>query len=198
MSNAIEYIVNAYVRLNNDKALEDLLAHRHNLLGELEQISGVDSQLVLTQIREEIAMIERGLECLGDRAAPGQNSEGARLLRLTVSEVPSRTDDSAKQMPAPAPAMVTGQPTRREAEPELTPSEPKPASTRINVLRLTISEKSTETSVLPSPAGAISGVEPSSFPPCAPQSNDITARTDKRSDKETPYSTPDPFGHGLE
>ena len=65
MTKAIEGIVDAYVRLGNRQALEDLRMHRRKLAVDLKGRRGpYDFSLPLGQIDEEIAAIEAGLEKL--------------------------------------------------------------------------------------------------------------------------------------
>jgi hypothetical protein len=70
MSEAIERIVDAYVKLRNRKALEELRAHRHRLATELESInSPLDLSSSIKQLEEEIVVIEAGLTKLNTAAA---------------------------------------------------------------------------------------------------------------------------------
>jgi hypothetical protein len=64
MSKAIEQIVDAYVRLNNRQALDDLRMHRQKLAVDLKSRTGFDLSLPIRQVGEEIAVIEAGLERL--------------------------------------------------------------------------------------------------------------------------------------
>jgi hypothetical protein len=64
MSEAIERIVDAYVRFNNRRALEDLMMHRQRLAIDLKSRTGFDFSLPIRQVDEEIAVIEAGLERL--------------------------------------------------------------------------------------------------------------------------------------
>ena len=61
MSTAIELIVDGYVRLNNRKALGDLLAQRRRLANDLRMRGGFDFSKTIRQIAEEIDAIEAGL-----------------------------------------------------------------------------------------------------------------------------------------
>jgi hypothetical protein len=70
MSEAIERIVDAYVKLRNRRALEELRAHRHRLATELKSINGpLDLRSSIKQLEEEIAVIEAGLTKLYTAAA---------------------------------------------------------------------------------------------------------------------------------
>ncbi len=66
MPSAIELIVDGYVRLSNRPALEDLRTHRERLVADLKsrqsQGGAFDYSKSITQIEEEIAVIEAGLE----------------------------------------------------------------------------------------------------------------------------------------
>jgi len=65
MTIAIEGIVDAYVKLGDRRALEDLRMHRRRLAIDLNGRSGpYDFSRPLGQINEEIAAIEAGLERL--------------------------------------------------------------------------------------------------------------------------------------
>jgi hypothetical protein len=64
MTKAIQQIVDAYVRLNDRQALEDLKMHRRRLAVDLKSKMGLDPSLPIRQIDEEIAVIEAGLERL--------------------------------------------------------------------------------------------------------------------------------------
>jgi hypothetical protein len=64
MSEAIQRIVDAYVRYNNRRALEDLMMHRQRLAIDLKSRAGFDFSLPIQQVDEEIAVIEAGLERL--------------------------------------------------------------------------------------------------------------------------------------
>jgi hypothetical protein len=64
MSKAMEQIVDAYVRLGNRRALEDLRKHRQKLAVDLKGKTGYDLSLPIGQIDQEIAVIEAGLERL--------------------------------------------------------------------------------------------------------------------------------------
>jgi len=63
---AIEGIVDAYVKLGDRRALEDLRMHRRRLAVDLKGRSSgpYDFSLPLGQIDEEIAAIEAGIERL--------------------------------------------------------------------------------------------------------------------------------------
>ena len=63
MSNAIEQIVDAYVRLKNRRGLDELMMHRQRLAGDLKSRSSgkCDFSLPIDKINAEIAIIEAGL-----------------------------------------------------------------------------------------------------------------------------------------
>ncbi len=71
MPKAIEHIVDAYIRLGNRTALENLMSHRRRLLADLKSRPGFDFSLPIGQIEEEIAVISAGLERFdADHAVP--------------------------------------------------------------------------------------------------------------------------------
>ena len=61
MPSAIEQIVEAYVRLNNRRALEEMIVHRQRLAINLKAMSGLDLGAPLRQVNEDIAAIGAGL-----------------------------------------------------------------------------------------------------------------------------------------
>lgn len=70
MSNAIEQIVDAYVRLKNRRGLDELMMHRQRLAVDLKSRSGAyDFSLPIGKIDEEIAIIEKGLSRLKAESA---------------------------------------------------------------------------------------------------------------------------------
>ncbi|MGY4504910.1 hypothetical protein ACVWYH_008867 [Bradyrhizobium sp. GM24.11] len=65
MPNAIEQIVDAYVRLKNRRGLDELMMHRQRLAVDLKSRSGAyDFSRPIGKIDEEIAIIEKGLSRL--------------------------------------------------------------------------------------------------------------------------------------
>jgi hypothetical protein len=62
---AIRQIVDAYVRVENRQALQDLLAHRQQLAANMKGRTGYDFSLPLGQIEDEIAVVFEGLAKLG-------------------------------------------------------------------------------------------------------------------------------------
>ena len=64
MSLSVELIVEGYVRLNDRDALEDILAHRQDLLRKLVAVTGIDPRQAISQVSEEITIIETGLATL--------------------------------------------------------------------------------------------------------------------------------------
>ena len=62
MSEAMERIGDAYVKLRNRKALEDMKAHRYRLVAEIKSVCGViDASSLIKQLEEDIAVIDTGL-----------------------------------------------------------------------------------------------------------------------------------------
>ncbi|MBB4366892.1 hypothetical protein GGD65_007966 [Bradyrhizobium sp. CIR18] len=64
MSLSIGLIVDGYVKLNNRSALENLLAHRRELLQQLNCVTGVDPKPAIAQVSQDITVIERALAAL--------------------------------------------------------------------------------------------------------------------------------------
>jgi hypothetical protein len=64
MSRSVELIVEGYVRLNDREALQEILAHRQDLLRQLVNVTGVDPRQTIAQVSEEITIIETGLATL--------------------------------------------------------------------------------------------------------------------------------------
>jgi hypothetical protein len=70
MTEAIQKIVDVYVRLDNREALEDLRMHRQRLVMNLKARTGYDFSLPLLQVEDELAIVETGLERLAEAAQP--------------------------------------------------------------------------------------------------------------------------------
>jgi hypothetical protein len=68
MQKAINLIVDARVRLNDRKVLEDLMIHRQQLAQDLKRRTDFDYSLSISQIDEEIAVIKAGIERLAEAA----------------------------------------------------------------------------------------------------------------------------------
>jgi hypothetical protein len=64
MPSAIEQIVETYVRLRDRRGLDALMMHRQRLAIDLKSRSGYDFSLPISQVDEEIAIIEAGLSRL--------------------------------------------------------------------------------------------------------------------------------------
>lgn len=64
MSRSVELIVEGYVRLSDRDALQDILAHRQDLLRQLVAVTGVDPGQAIAQVNQEITIIEAGLATL--------------------------------------------------------------------------------------------------------------------------------------
>jgi len=66
MASAISQIVDGYVRLRDRGALEELQAHRRNLIEKLRSLGGpFDPSSPIKQNQEELAIIEAGIARLG-------------------------------------------------------------------------------------------------------------------------------------
>lgn len=61
MSRAMQQIVDAYLRLKNRQALEDMLMHRQKLLVDLKSRANLIRSSAVDQISEEVTVIEDGL-----------------------------------------------------------------------------------------------------------------------------------------
>ena len=64
MSKAIELIVAGYVKSKNRRALSDLLSHRRKVLAQLDAVTGIDPARALQAVRDELSIIEAGIEQL--------------------------------------------------------------------------------------------------------------------------------------
>jgi hypothetical protein len=70
MSDAIERIVSAYVKLRDSKTLEEMKAHRHRLVTELKSLTGtLDVSSSIKLFEDDIAVIDAGLAELRPAAA---------------------------------------------------------------------------------------------------------------------------------
>jgi hypothetical protein len=70
MSEAMQMIVDGYVKLSGRKALEDLKAHHERLASELRSMNGVfDLSSTIGLLEREIAIISDGLAKLNNTAS---------------------------------------------------------------------------------------------------------------------------------
>ena len=203
MSKAAESIVSGYVLLKNRKALEDLLAHRQGLLDQLKRVCGIDPKQVVDQIRQEIAIIEAGLERLAGKAAPAQEEDRVGVLGLTVSDGAPLIDDRAS---APGPAAEAARADQLEQVParkvhvESPATQAAPAreqgNTQIRVLGLAVSVASPAAAIPPelAPQRAVGGLDPGDFALCAASSNEpMLAIGEESKEKETSYPVIEAF-----
>ena len=76
MSEAIERIVSAYVKLRDRKTLEEMRAHRHRLVTELKSLTGtLDVSSSIKLLEDDIAVVDAGLAEL--RPAAAAETDGA-------------------------------------------------------------------------------------------------------------------------
>ena len=61
MAAAIGLIVEGYVSLNDQKALDELRMQRRKLIADLNACTGIDCASTIQQIEEDIVVIEAGL-----------------------------------------------------------------------------------------------------------------------------------------
>ncbi|WFU45599.1 hypothetical protein QA640_47265 (plasmid) [Bradyrhizobium sp. CB82] len=61
MSGAIGLIVDGYVSLKDQKALDELRIQRRKLIADLNACTGIDCASTIQQIEEDIVVIEAGL-----------------------------------------------------------------------------------------------------------------------------------------
>lgn len=75
-------IVAGYVKVKDQRALADLLAHRRKVLAEPQAVSGINPADAVQAIRDELTIIEGGLEEL--KLLPGS------LQRTSTDETKDR------------------------------------------------------------------------------------------------------------
>src|SRR5215469_3612573 len=76
MSEAIERIVSAYVKLRDTKSLDEMRVHRHRLVTELKSLTGaLDVSSSIKLLEDDIAVIDAGLAEL--RPAAAAETDGA-------------------------------------------------------------------------------------------------------------------------
>ena len=62
MSKAMELIVAGYVKAKDRRALSDLLSHRRKVVAQLEAVTGINPARALEAVRDELLIIEAGIE----------------------------------------------------------------------------------------------------------------------------------------
>jgi hypothetical protein len=103
MASAFQTIVEIYVRGKNSKAIQESLAHRRKLTSDLKSISNGNHGALLSELAQEIALLEAGLKRLEEPAeeAARQNSDQASTERHStpVTAKEAATADAAQQPP---------------------------------------------------------------------------------------------------
>lgn len=201
MSKAAESIVCGYVVLKNRRALEDLLAHRQRLIDELSRVCGIDPMQVVDQIRQEIAIIEAGLERLDHETTGAQQAGRVEVLQPTVSHSPPSIDQGASTvLPTAETARATDHfaPPARKFDAEFpaahSASPREQSNTEIRVLGLEVSVASPGAAVAPLLVSScvVSGPDPGAFALGAPSSSEPQI-DEHGGETETPHSTIDVF-----
>jgi hypothetical protein len=64
MSEAMKRIVQAYMRVGNLPALEELRSHRKGILDGLRSVKDFHVTTQIKQNEEELAIVEEGISCL--------------------------------------------------------------------------------------------------------------------------------------
>jgi hypothetical protein len=62
VSTAIQLIVAGYVKVRDRRALADLLAHRRKVLADLQAVSGINPEMAIRAVQQELAVIDAGIE----------------------------------------------------------------------------------------------------------------------------------------
>jgi hypothetical protein len=88
MSKAMEQIVDAYVRLGNRRALEDLRMHLEKLAINLKGRPGYDFSMTIGRISQEIAVIDAGFNRLNAGAWPSAHRRSG-ILKASPHQRPS-------------------------------------------------------------------------------------------------------------
>lgn len=64
VSKAMELIVAGFVKVKDRRTLAELLMHRRKVLADLQAVSGINPESSIRAVRDELAVIEAGLEDL--------------------------------------------------------------------------------------------------------------------------------------
>jgi hypothetical protein len=104
MASAFQTIVEIYVRGRNSKAIQDSLAHRRKLTNDLKSISNGNHGALLTELAQEIALLEAGLKSLEEPAkeAASQDADQAPTEDHSKSVIPEATAADTGQPPPTA------------------------------------------------------------------------------------------------
>lgn len=60
----MELIVAGFVKVKDRRSLAELLAHRRRVLADLQAVTGINPESSIRSVREELAVIEAGVEAL--------------------------------------------------------------------------------------------------------------------------------------
>ncbi|WP_371740521.1 hypothetical protein [Bradyrhizobium sp. LCT2] len=75
MAGAIELIVEGYVSLRDQAALDELRTQRRKLIADLNACTGIDCTSTIRQIEEDIVVIEAGLAMVSRTPPRRESSE---------------------------------------------------------------------------------------------------------------------------
>jgi hypothetical protein len=110
MASAFQTIVEIYVRDRNSKAIQESLNHRRSLTGDLQLISNGHHVALLTELAQEIALLEAALKRLEEptkEAAiqnPHQASTQDHSKHVDLDGTPPDTDQHAPKARFETPA----------------------------------------------------------------------------------------------
>ena len=101
MAAAIGLIVEGYVSLNDQKALDELRMQRRKLIADLNACTGIDCASTIQQIEEDIVVIEAGLARLDGAAtrSPTSCSRSARRLNFLLRSTHHNLERAIRQRP---------------------------------------------------------------------------------------------------
>lgn len=117
MASAFQTIVEIYVRGRNSKAIQESLAHRRKLTSDLKSISNGNHGALLSELAQEISLLEAGLKRLEEPAeeAASRNSDQAFTEQHSKPGTATEaiTADAAQQPPG---AQLETPPSSKQVE----------------------------------------------------------------------------------
>jgi hypothetical protein len=174
MATAFEMITEIYIRNRNSKAIHESLAHRRKLANDLKTIPNGSHLTLLTELEQEVALLEAALTRIGDAdgGGSGQSPQFPPHNDSELVELERTEADADQHIPK---AQIQTPPSLKQVEilvvdiskstPDRSPAPaPQPAPHRtapVQIVGLSISASSDAADVRAGPADVNSANDPS-------------------------------------
>lgn len=156
MDSAFETIVEIYVRGKNRKAIQESIDHRRRLSSDLGAMEFGDHTGVISELSQEIALLEEGLKRI-EAPADGAVDDGVGQAGAEEPPQPQTRDEAAAETSEVEPVQLATEPMAKQVEvlrveisQQATAGSPAPAArppgtpAQVHIVGLTIATSSSE------------------------------------------------------